>query len=202
MTHTVLDSTERARSVAQAALDARNSAQDRNQRGQFATPSRLALDMAQLASEQLAARCPVRFMDPGVGTGIFFYAACKVFGNRIETAWGYETDAEVGETARQLWGPLGFDVRLENFCTASPPGEDTRKANLIICNPPYVRHHHLSAEQKRCLHVAVGKAGYGISGLAGLYCYFLILAHRWLSRDGVAVWLVPAEFLDVNYGKA
>ena len=29
-----------------------------------------------------------------------------------------------------------------------------------------------------------------------------MLAHEWLSHDGVGVWVVPAEFLDVNYGKS
>jgi adenine-specific DNA-methyltransferase len=197
----VLESAEQARNVAQVALDARKSARERNQLGQFATPTRLALQMAELASEHLTSRCAIRFLDPGVGTGVFFYAACKVFGNRIKTAWGYESDTDVAETAQQLWGSLGLDVRLEDFCTALPPREDTRKANLILCNPPYVRHHHLSARQKSCLQKLVEKAGSCISGLAGLYCYFLILAHRWLSHDGVGVWVVPAEFLDVNYGK-
>ena len=39
-----------------------------------------------------------------------------------------------------------------------------------------------------------------LSGLAGLYCYFLLLADRWMAADGVACWLIPSEFLDVNYG--
>jgi hypothetical protein len=42
--------------------------------------------------------------------------------------------------------------------------------------------------------------GLELSGLASLYCYFVLLADRWLSSDGVAVWIIPAEFLDVNYG--
>ena len=41
-----------------------------------------------------------------------------------------------------------------------------------------------------------------ISGLAGLYCYFIALSHGWLKADGVASWLIPSEFMDVNYGKA
>ena len=40
-----------------------------------------------------------------------------------------------------------------------------------------------------------------MSGLAGLYCYFLALAHGWMASGGVAGWLVPSEFMDVNYGE-
>ena len=39
-----------------------------------------------------------------------------------------------------------------------------------------------------------------ISGLAGLYCYFLLLCHDWMEEMGLAIWLIPSEFMDVNYG--
>ena len=39
-----------------------------------------------------------------------------------------------------------------------------------------------------------------ISGLAGLYCYFLLLCHDWMEEQGLAIWLIPSEFMDVNYG--
>ena len=41
-----------------------------------------------------------------------------------------------------------------------------------------------------------------MSGLAGLYNYFVMLSHKWLSQSGIAIWLIPAEFMDVNYGKS
>jgi adenine-specific DNA-methyltransferase len=41
-----------------------------------------------------------------------------------------------------------------------------------------------------------------LSGLAGLYCYFMALAHGWMAEGGVAGWLIPSEFMDVNYGRA
>src|SRR4029077_15233703 len=34
----------------------------------------------------------------------------------------------------------------------------------------------------------------------GLFFYFLGLAHGWMEPDGVAGWLIPSEFMDVNYG--
>jgi adenine-specific DNA-methyltransferase len=41
-----------------------------------------------------------------------------------------------------------------------------------------------------------------LSGLSGLYCYFMALAHGWMAEGGVAGWLIPSEFMDVNYGRA
>ena len=40
-----------------------------------------------------------------------------------------------------------------------------------------------------------------MNGLAGLYAYFLLLADAWLADGGLALWLVPSEVLDVNYGE-
>lgn len=44
--------------------------------------------------------------------------------------------------------------------------------------------------------------GVEVNGLAGLYVYFLLLATAWLEDDGIAAWLIPSEFMDVNYGAA
>jgi len=76
------------------------------------------------------------------------------------------------------------------------------KYNLILTNPPYVRHHHLTTKDKEELARLIREAtGLRMSGLAGLYCYFLLLADSWLSENGFAVWLIPSEFMDVNYGR-
>ncbi len=86
-----------------------------------------------------------------------------------------------------------------DFTTQSPP----RQFNLIISNPPYVRHHHIPADAKLRLKRAVAaELGLELSGLAGLYCYFLLLADKWLAPDGLAIWLIPSEFMSVNYGTA
>jgi len=41
-----------------------------------------------------------------------------------------------------------------------------------------------------------------LSGLAGLYGRFIGLSHAWLAPDAISCWLVPSEFMDVNYGLA
>src|SRR5262249_52710952 len=162
----------------------------------------LALDLARLAQQLLPESASLNFLDPGVGSGVFFYAVHKVLGpGRLRSAMGFEIDPGVAAEAERLWGPFGLRVREEGFCAATPPGAEPDIAGLILCNPPYVRHHHLSAEQKAGLRRRAALAGFRVSGLTGLYGYFLLLAHGWLAERGVGVWLVPAEFLDVNYGR-
>ncbi|MCI0463833.1 MAG: N-6 DNA methylase [Gemmataceae bacterium] len=198
-----LDRREAEREIAQQALDQQKPATERNRLGQFATPPALALDMARLAQRYLPAAGGVSFLDPGVGSGGLFYAARKTLGGRrLQSALGFEIDPGVAAEANKLWSDFGLEIRAQDFSAADPPSDERRKKDLILCNPPYVRHHHLSAGQKATLRDRAKRLGFRVSGLAGLYGYFLLLAHGWLAKGGVGVWVVPAEFLDVNYGQA
>jgi adenine-specific DNA-methyltransferase len=40
-----------------------------------------------------------------------------------------------------------------------------------------------------------------MNGLSGLYTYFMVLSQAWMSSGGLGAWLVPSEFMDVNYGR-
>lgn len=188
----------------QADLDSVKTSTERNQLGQFATPTDLALDILRYSKAILPARERVRFLDPGFGTGAFYSALLHVYGRkRIASAQGFEIDPHYGDAACALWARSDLNLQIGDFTTAAPPRHDAELANLLICNPPYVRHHHIkngdkARLQRRCEHTC----GVRIGGLAGLYCYFMGLAHGWMSDGGVAGWLIPSEFMDVNYGEA
>lgn len=197
-----LNTLERARLELQARLDAGKSAAERNRLGQFATPPDLANEVVTLALSALGDDVAVRFLDPAFGTGSFFSALLPlVHRGRLTAAAGFEIDPHYGEPARSLWGGVPLDLRLGDFTRQVPTTDPTRRANLLICNPPYVRHHHLSREQKeRLQRLTWERTGLKLSGLSGLYCYFLLLSAAHLSPGGVGAWLIPSEFMDVNYG--
>lgn len=184
----------------QRELDARKIPADRNRLGQFATPTLLAIDILKYAATLLPENAKLYFLDPAVGTGAFFSALLQAFPKElIATALGFEIDPHYGEPAIPLWEQAGFTIRLADFTRESPSG----RFNLLICNPPYVRHHHLPGSDKFRLQSCTCQAsGMKLNGLAGLYCHFLGLAHPWMADDGIAGWLIPSEFMDVNYGKA
>lgn len=192
---------EQHRLTLQAELDAEKTQAERNRMGQFATPPLLALDILDYAKNHIPRGQKIRFLDPGFGSGAFYSALRLTFPvARIDTATGYEIDPHYGDPARQLWKDTGLHLHLEDFTKAAPPDEGF---NLLICNPPYVRHHHIiNGEKKRIQEASATACGVSFSGLAGLYCYFLGLSHAWMSEGGLAGWLIPSEFMDVNYGKA
>lgn len=195
-----IDILEQKRLELQVELDAGKVQAERNRLGQFATPTPLALDILQYAKTILPDNVELRFLDPAIGTGAFYSALTTVFpGQRIAEALGFEIDPHYGEPASKLWTKSGLVIKLADFTHEYP----SPRFNIVICNPPYVRHHHLENGDKLRLQTRTQEASdMKISGLAGLYCHFLGLSHAWMADDGVAGWLIPSEFMDVNYGKA
>ena len=195
---------EQQRIVLQRILDGQRSQAERNRLGQFATPPRLATTIVDTSLKLLPPSSRVRFLDPAFGTGSFYSALLDLLpGKRLRRAMGYEVDPEFGNAASRLWSATGLELNVADFTKAMPSTDTDARPNLIICNPPYVRHHHLDVETKKRLQEAIKRRlAMDVSGLAGLYCYFMLLSHSWMAERGVAAWLVPSEFMDVGYGQA
>lgn len=199
------DPVEARRLAIQADLDARRSGTERNRLGQFATPNALAVEIARYVKSIVGGSLrAIRFADPSIGTGSFYSAALTVFGpERIERAVGVELDPDFCEAARDLWGDDGLEVVRGDFTRVVADSSRPSPPNLILANPPYVRHHHIERAAKTRLQALVHRmTGVEINGLAGLYVYFLLLATAWMEEGGYAAWLIPSEFMDVNYGAA
>lgn len=188
----------------QRRLDALKTAGDRNKLGQFATPQALAVEICEYAVSLVGdSHNPVSFLDPAIGTGSFYSALRQVLpDDRVGRCLGIEIDPQFAQFARGLWGETGLDVVEGDFTQQAPPPAD-QQFNLILTNPPYVRHHHLDhTDKERLRRLSSAVAGRNVSGLSGLYCHFLFLCHDWMEENGLGVWLIPSEFMDVNYGDA
>lgn len=196
---------ESRRQAVQTDIDARKTAAERNRLGQFATPNVLAVEIARYVESVLdVTQGSIRFADPSIGSGSFFSAALAVFGSRrISSAVGVELDPVFADAARNLWAGAGLEVVRGDFTQIVANGACPSAPNVILANPPYVRHHHMNREDKERLQgLAFKMTGVEVNGLAGLYVYFLLLATEWLEDGGIAAWLIPSEFMDVNYGMA
>jgi adenine-specific DNA-methyltransferase len=172
---------EAKRLAEQRRLDQLKTAKERNKWGQFATPPALSLEIARYAWQRLRHRKGgFRFLDPAIGTGSFFGAFMQTFPHdRIEAATGLELDRPFAETAAAIWQGQGLRVIQGDFTKQDPQPI----YNIVLTNPPYVRHHHLAADDKQRLgNLVQTVTGLRLSGLSGLYCYFLLAGHAWPGK--------------------
>ena len=195
---------EHARQALQERLDQLKPADERNRCGQYSTPFLFAQEIVEQTVQYLENKDDIAFLDPAFGTGAFYSALLSVFPEQsIQKSRGIEIDPHYGLPTRELWKTCPLQLDLEDFTQLSSPASEAEKYNVVFCNPPYVRHHHLSQKKKAQLRQFVKQHWrYTLSGLAGYYCYFLLYADFWLKHGGIGCWLIPNEFLDVNYGKA
>ena len=187
---------EKKRLDIQNKLDVLKTIDDRRRLGQFATPPELSNEIVSYGLGLLD-ESHIRFLDPSIGTGAFFSALLGQKKSRIiDAAKGYEIDAHYAMPSKELWSKTILEIEVADFTTAEPEA----KYNFVICNPPYVRH-HLMEEKERINKRTEQCSGLRLSGLAGLYCHFLLQSIIWMEPGGIAGWLIPSEFMDVNYGK-
>ena len=184
------------RKTLQDSLDAGKTQKERNLLGQFSTPFPLACDI-MLYLRRLMGVDDVSLIEPSIGTGVFYSAYRDLFIDSTERVLGFEIDPYYFKPTQQFWNGTNLEIRCADFLSQQPDG----KFDMLVANPPYVRHHHIdSALKQRLKGDVLRESGLTISGLAGLYCYFMILSSKWLKDGGISCWLVPSEFMDVNYG--
>ena len=194
---------EEKRLSEQRRLDAKRDSVERNKEGQFATPPSLASSIAKFALQLVAVDEPI-MLEPSCGSGAFIYAALSAAeqsGIRFREIVGIEKDHEFAEVAKNLWSEWGTTIIEGDFLDFATTS--SLKADLLIANPPYVRHHHLPKEIKARYGAIVSRAaGRSPSGLSGLYVYFILSSQLCLAPGAISAWLIPSEFLDTNYGKS
>jgi methylase of polypeptide subunit release factors len=170
----------------QQRLDVLLGNEGKNKLGQFATPPSLAIEIMQhLWKLWRKPEETVRFLEPALGTGAFYSALRQVFPDEaINKSLGIEIDPNYTQAAMSTWRGSGIEIVRGDFTRQKLPSREGR-FNLIATNPPYVRHHHLGlGDKSRLKRRVLGEVGLSISGLAGLYCYFLLLADQWLAEGG------------------
>jgi adenine-specific DNA-methyltransferase len=176
----------------EAELEHLNARERRYKLGQFFTPA----PIADLMADAVRSVEPATVLDPGIGGGILLRAV-----GAGPALFGLDIDAAAVKLAAASM-PGECEIALGDFLDAEcwPLSEATFDA--VIANPPYVRHHNLSAEHKLLARYYSSRFGVKVSSLSGSYVYFFLEALLRLNEGGRLVFVTPTEFLDVRYGQA
>jgi adenine-specific DNA-methyltransferase len=161
------------------------------------TPSPIVRAMIEWAT---ARKNPDRIVDPGTGSGRFLMQAADAF--PAATLIGVDTDPLAALLARANLATTGAARRsriivgdYRRFDESAGSG-----STLYIGNPPYVRHHQITAKWKDWLFEEAAKLGHRASRLAGLHVHFFLATVRNARPGDFGVFITAAEWLDVNYG--
>ena len=174
------------------------SPEARRRQGAVYTPRPIVDAMVAWAAGE---KTPARIVDPGAGSGRFLLAAGRAFPDAELVA--VEVDPLAALMLRANASALDMadrlSIRLEDYRAVVLPRTDG--PTLFLGNPPYVRHHEISAGWKRWMAGVAAAHGLKASKLAGLHVHFF-LKTRELARPGdYGAFITSAEWLDVNYGE-
>jgi adenine-specific DNA-methyltransferase len=164
-------------------------AQHRKALGQFFTPP----DVAEIMAEWISGINPSTVLDPAVGPGVLLLKATQKLPKA--SFIGIDVDsAPLGFARARLGSESQLDLRQGDFLEDWHDGE----VDAVICNPPYVRHHLLKYDND--VYAAARTTIPKLSKNSNLYVLFVAAIWQCLRDGGRASILLPADWMNSNYG--
>lgn len=157
--------------------------------GQVSTPVEIADAMASWVMQIK----PSAILDPAVGFGHLLHA-CRRIDPQIKTV-GIETDAKVFKIALGT-APSNSKLILCDYLRSSPG-----HFSGIIANPPYVKSQRMALSDSEWKYFDE-LLGTRLGRQTNLYALFILKIWEDLAPLGRAAIIVPAEFLNANFGVA
>jgi adenine-specific DNA-methyltransferase len=158
------------------------------QLGQVATPE----PVAALMAKWVMAANPGTVLDPAAGLGGLL-AACRQLDGTVQLV-GVERDVGTLQRAKTT-APRGAKLILADYLKS-----DAGLFDGIIANPPYVKAHRLDYSEKDWRFFEE-RLGTPLDRLTNLYALFLLKIWEDLAPCGRAAVILPAEFLNANFGE-
>ena len=173
----------------------------RRERGAYYTPSNLATFIAGWAIRS----SDDAVLDPSAGLGSLVTAAARraqeLGATEPPNVWGVELHPRTFERLEQLCGefriPLG-QLRKGDFFGVS---RYLGKFDVVLTNPPYVRHHELPMGTAAQMRVALGADGSAVGGRSSSWAYFVTRSMQLLRTGGRLAAIVPGELVSADYGR-
>lgn len=146
-------------------------------------------------------------LDPTCGDGVFLHAVLDrliEFGvaNPGARLFGVDVDTttEDSQRALALRGVPQGSLLLEDFLLI-PPRHFGRPMDIILGNPPYVRHHLLDRETVERGRRSAEEISVRLPKTCDLWAYVVVHGLRFLNDGGRMAFLLPTAILQTDYAR-
>jgi adenine-specific DNA-methyltransferase len=172
--------------------------------GKYYTPRELAQTLVGWA----ITRREANFLDPSFGGCSFLYAAIdrlQDLGTQRPGRFVFGVDLD--ESARNYIQPLlmagasDSHFLTTDFLGLSPHDMPGAPFQAICGNPPFVRHHFISARKLHTAIEAMRRTGSEIPKISSYWAYFLMHSLQFLEKGGRMAMILPTSFLYSNYSR-
>ena len=167
------------------------SIEHRKQFAQFFTPIPIAEKMAMwILNNKLGS---LNILEPAFGLGVFSRVLLQENPNVNIT--GYDIDEIIISRANDYFSKFdNVNILKKDYML----NDWDKKYDGIICNPPYFKFHDY--DNKTILSEVEKNIKCQLNGFTNLYTLFLLKSLHQLSKNGRCAYIIPAEFLNSDYG--
>lgn len=166
--------------------------------GVYYTPPQLAYSIANLFATQNLHTV----LEPSCGDGVFLdglqRSGClnRTNVDAVEISVG---EAQKVQTRYQEYENV--HVFQEDFFAFYNRVRNQKQYDLILGNPPYIRYHYLTEEQKKQQSNILVSNGMKANKLVNAWVVFLVACASLLSENGKIAFVLPADVLQVSYAE-
>lgn len=136
-------------------------------------------------------------LEPSCGDGVFL-EEIKKDGYKYNSVTAIEFDPDEAKKARKikLADSKIFNKDFHQFCTTS-----SKKFDLVVGNPPYIRYQFFDREQQIYAAEIFQSADMKYSKLTNAWVSFVVGSSLLLKEKGKIGFVLPAEILQVSYAQ-
>lgn len=179
------------------------SMESRRRNGIFYTPDMLAHKMAQWAITTPRAKV----MDPSFGGCAFLRAAVHQLRKLRAPHPAHQVYGVDRDSSARTWlesvlhdGAREHQFFFGDFLTLRPAHFQTL-FTAVLGNPPYVKHHSLSARRQQVAARALLQSDYRLSALASYWAYFVLHAIDFVAPGGRLALVLPGSLIHADYAR-
>ncbi len=118
-----------------------------------------------------------------------------------EQLYGVDIDGACADAVESDARLVDANFTTNDFLKTSPAQLSPDPFAAIVGNPPYVRHHWMTEEQRETARIVAAASPLNLPATASLWAYFLLHSLEYLAVNGRLAMLVPEAILQADYAE-